>query len=133
MSSALDAAQVAVYSRFNTQWAGATPIQFPGAVFTPPNEAPWVRVELIWGDAFEDTMEPTARNTLVAVIHVTVFGPKAVGRKDVMAKVNAVRDIFNRVEFSGVRCGAPSGPKPVEDPEWEALAVTIPCTIDELT
>ena len=133
MPSAMGAAQIAIYSRLKTAWADATPIQWPGATFTPPNKSPWLGVEVLWGDGFELSMASTNGNRAVGVIHVRVYGPRAEGRGSIMVKADAVRDVFNRVAFSGVRCGVPSGPKAVDDPEWEVVAVTVPFTIEETT
>lgn len=133
MSSTLSAAQTAIYDRLNTAWAGSTLIQWPGSPFTTPNNECWIGVEILWGDSFVSTMEVTGRNVTVGVIQINVYGPRQRGRAEIMAKADAVRDVFNRVEFNGVRCGAPSGPKYLSDPEWEALTVSVPFSIEEVT
>lgn len=132
MSDAAAAAQASIYVRA-AALADPDLIEWPNDEFTPPNGQVWLAVDILWGDAFEATMEDTGRNTIVGGIQISVFGPKGNGSTDIMTKAGEARALFNRVEFNGVRCGAPSAPKRLDDEEWAAVAVTIPFTVDELT
>lgn len=135
MASDLKAAQIAILTRFKTQWADRTPVSYPNVSFTPPEAGPWVRLDIVWGDATAATMGPVTkqRNTIVGVIFVNAFAVPGKGRGAVNSEADAARDIFNRLEVSGVRFSVPSGPEPVRgDPEWEQVVVRIPFSVDEL-
>lgn len=135
MASALKAAQVAILTRFKTEWADRTPVAWPNVVSTPPEAGPWVRFDIVWGDAEATTMGPAGkmRNTIPGVVFVNVFAAPGKGRGVLNDTADDVRDVFNRLEVSGVRFNVPSGPEPVRgDPEWEQAVVRIPFSVDEL-
>jgi hypothetical protein len=135
MASALKAAQIAILTRFKTLWAARSPVAYPNIAFVPPEEGPWVRFDIVWGDGEPATMGQAGgkRNTLVGVIFVNVFANPGSGRGAANAEADAARDVFNRLEVSGVRFSVPSGPEPVRgDPEWEQVVVKIPFSVDEL-
>jgi hypothetical protein len=139
MSSALAAAQKAIYVRFETQWGDRCPVAYPNAPFTPPTDpkAPWASLVILWGDAFPQTQgvagEGRGRNSSVGIVQIDLYVPKDEARERLMANADAARDIFNRADFNGVRCDAPSAPKPVAgDDEWDRLIVSVPFSVDEL-
>ena len=139
MASALKAAQIAIISRFKTQWAASlnTPVAWPNVSFTPPEDGPWVRFDIVWGEGDVQTMGVTGsgkgRTTIPGVIFVNVFAEPGKGRGVINDAADKVRDIFNRLDVSGVRFQVPSGPEPVHgDPEWEQVVVRIPFSVDEL-
>lgn len=135
MASALKAAQIAILTRFKSQWADRTPVAWPNVSFTPPEEGPWVRLDIVWGDAEPSTMGQSGgkRNTIPGVVFVNVFAPIGKGRGAINAEADAARNVFNRFEVSGVRFNVPSGPEPVRgDPEWEQVVIRVPFSVDEL-
>ena len=44
MSTTLTQAREAIYERFAAAWGSTTPIAFDNEAFTPPEDAPWVRL-----------------------------------------------------------------------------------------
>lgn len=134
MASGTKTAQSAILSRFQTQWADRTPVAYPNVDFTPPDDEPWVRLDIVWGEASPATMGATRRNTLPGVIFINVFHAPGEARGAAHALIDAARDIFNRVEFSGVRCDVPSGPEPVRggDKQWDQVVTRVAFTVDEL-
>ena len=147
MASALEVAQKAILARI----AGNIPaglaaerIQGPNAPFTPPavnasgTAALWAKIDLLWGDGFATTIgavgSGAARNTVVGVLQISVFGPAGKGGADVNAIVDKFRDLFNRQAFGGVRCEVASGPSPAENPDsaWWQRILRVPFSVDEL-
>lgn len=136
MSSALSAAQKAIYSRVRTLWADRTPIAWDNVNFTPPDPgqgpAQWLKVDIAWGEGAAVSMGGAgARNTLPGVLFLTVFGPKNAAFGEIMRLCDLARDMVNRVEVNGVRFGVPSAPLPGEDPRWAMRQVQCGFTVDE--
>lgn len=142
MASSLGGADKAVFARFAAQWVDGqgnprTPIDWPNVNFTPPRApavAYWVEPRILWGtaEAVSQGLAGSRRNTAVGVVHVNVYGPRGEAGGVLKGHADAVRDVFNRAEFSGVRCGVPSGPTPVPNDSWAQVAVTVPFTVDEV-
>jgi len=135
MASAVATAQSAILTRFDTLWAGRTPVKWPRVAFTPPTAPaePWAAIDIMWGDGFERSMGATNRNAMLGVIQVTGYHPRGEASGALNALLDAARDIFNRVSFSGVRCGVPSAPIQVDDSQWDASAIRVGFEIEETT
>ncbi len=135
MASAVNTAEIAILSRVKAQLPTSTLIAWPNVSFTPPSpRKAWLQVSILWGETFSSTIGGTAarRNTLVGVIQLDIRVPKGSASSVANALVDQIRDAFNRVEFSGIRCDAPSAPVsgPFED-EWARSIVSIGFTADE--
>lgn len=136
MSSAVATAQKLLYAQISTVWAGRTPVRWPNVDFIPPTDgSPWLAVDLMWGDGFARSMGEIgsgARNFMVGVLQLTVFGPTGEARGVTMALVDVARDIVNRVIISGVRCDVPSAPMPGSgELAWDSVIVRVPIEIEE--
>ncbi len=129
MASAQETATKAILGRFNTQWADVTPVSWPNVAFKPPaidSRKLWAEIHVLWGSTFVSTMggPGEGQNSIPGVIHVTIWGPKDRALGAVLEKTDVVRDMFNRVVFSGVKCRAPDGAVVIEDdPEWVQAVV----------
>lgn len=137
MASDLTAADTAILDRLEAAWADRTPVAWPREVFEPPTGEPvqqyWIQPMVIWGKTVPLSIGSTGgRNQTPGVISINVFGPKGYGNATLLGHADALRDIFNRVEFSGVRCWVASGPTPVPDEEWEQVNISIPFTCEEV-
>ncbi|HEX7048654.1 MAG TPA: phage tail terminator-like protein [Longimicrobiales bacterium] len=142
MASELRAKAAAIRAHFATEWKAARGytdeqlgerVAWEGVDFTPP-ASEWVRLSILWGDAFEQTMGGPAvgKNEVVGVVSVTLFYPPGRGTGVLEGLADDVRDIFNRAEVSGVRFGAPSGPKPARERDgWVQTTVDVPFTVEE--
>ena len=136
MASALDAARATIWDRIKTLWAAGlnTTIAWENIKTDPPNTGAWIKVDILWGDTELSTKD--GRNTTTGLVQITVFSPSdtpGVGLLGTTA--DAVRDMFNRLEVSGVRFGTPSGPMPgagTEDSRWLERIVDTPFTVDEI-
>lgn len=125
MSSAVKTANLAILARIDGQWS-ATDVAWPNVDFEPPDEDQWLRVDILWGDGFLETMASTSSNRLYGFVQLTLFGPKGAGYGALMTNIDTARDILNRWSGSGVGFGATSGPRQVEDEQYAALMVSTP-------
>jgi hypothetical protein len=131
MPSSLKSAESAIKERFNTQWAGLTPVAWPNVEFTPPTGT-WVRLSIIWGSGEMVTMDGI--NEIVGFVQVTVFTPTGTAASERNAKIDRAREIFNRVTIAGpprIAFGAASGPIEINDEQWYAAATKIPFEVEE--
>ena len=136
MASDLDAARDTIEARIKTLWAVGlnTKIAWENIKTDPPNTGAWIKVNILWGDTELSTKN--GRNTTVGLVQIGVFAPSDTpGTGLLHTTADAVRDMFNRLEVSGVRFGTPSGPMPgagTEDSRWLERIVDTPFTVDEI-
>lgn len=78
-------------------------------------------------------MGATDRNTNSGLVQVTIYGPRGKGMGAIMAKADAARNVYDRAEFSGVRCASADAPRPTPHDEWAVRIVRVPFTVDETT
>lgn len=138
MASNLDAARATIEARISGSWnAGAAPIAWAGVDFTPPDGA-WIEPRILFGDGFELSMQgPSgARNEVVGVLSCNLYVKPGTGQGALNVLADTWRNLFNRVEVSGVRFGVPSAPKAVpsrkEGQAWLQVNVTVSFTVQEL-
>jgi hypothetical protein len=133
MASALDTARQTIESRIKTQWEAGedTTIIWPNSPVDPPNTGTWIQPSILWGDGFISTKN--GRNQIVGVVNINVYAPAGDGTGNLFSSADSVRDMLNRVEVSGVRFEAPSGPRIVPSPEsrWIQANVSVPFTVEE--
>lgn len=118
-------------------------VQFGGTLFNPPdpdeanNRFEWVRVSILWGDAFELTIGDAGvgENEIIGVLSVAVFVPGGAGEGELEQLCSLIRSMFDRMDVGSLRFGAPSGPKPgppaVENDGWEQRVIDVPFTLEE--
>jgi len=129
MASAVDTANTAIHVRFDDQWGTTGWVSWPNVmpgVDKPPDKEPWVQLDVLWGDAFIDTMETTASNRMYGLIQITLYCPVGEGEAIAMGHVDTLRNIFNRWSGSGVVCGASSGPRRIPDEQWARYVIDTP-------
>ena len=135
MASALDTARATIEARIKTLWVAGlnTTIAWENKKTDPPNTGAWIKVNILWGDTALSTKN--GRNTTTGLLQISVFAPSNTPGTGLLHTVgDAVRDMLNRVEVSGVRFGTPSGPMPGggEDERWLERIVDTPFTVDEI-
>lgn len=136
MASALDTARKTIEARINTLWAAGlnTTIAWENKKTDPPNTGSWIKVNIVWGDTELSTKN--GRNTTTGLVMITVFSPSNTpGTGLLHTTADAVRDMLNRIEVSGVRFGTPSGPMPgagTDESRWLERVVSTPFTVDEI-
>ena len=136
MASALDTARKTIEARIKTLWEAGqnTTIAWENRKTDPPNTGAWIKVNVLWGETELSTKN--GRNTTTGLVQITVFSPSNTpGTGLLHTTADAVRDMFNRIEVTGVRFGTPSGPMPSAGPEetrWLQRVVSTPFTVDEV-
>lgn len=102
MSYASEAA--AIRTRFNTEWASATPIAWPNVTFTPPSGEPWVRLSILPAGADQTTMGNVGSATFWydGTVNVQVFTPANEGDGEARTLAEQVCAIFRSVEAGGI-------------------------------
>ena len=110
----------------------STPIAFPDTPFIAPSSAQWLRLSIVWGDGDLATMGATNRNTIVGVVQVEVYTPPSQGDGANTRLADQVRDVYNRLESSGVRFNVPSAPiHDNTETAWCRRLIRVPFTFDE--
>lgn len=131
MPSSLDAATRALETRLATGFP-TTPIAWPNVEFAAPQGQPYFRAWVLWASGQLFTMRREARNRVPGIYQVSIYSPLGLGAGPALLLADQVRDLFNREQFSGVRCDVPSGPVTLpEEPPWYGVAVSIPFVFEE--
>lgn len=149
MASAVDTTRVTVESRVSALWVTSTSLSRTAVAwedwaFDPPEidaiEPYWINVKIVFGAG--ELVTKNGRNTLSGFVQISVFGPADQGLGKLFGHADAVRDMFNRVEVSGVRFMVPSAPQIVPRIQsmrfmsppsipWVQAIIACPFTFDE--
>ncbi len=133
MASDLDTARSTIENRIKTLWEAGedTIIVWPNTPTDPPDTGAWIQPSIIWGDGFMTTKN--GRNQIVGVVSINIFAPAGSGTGTLHSTADSVRDMANRVEVTGVRFGAPSGPRIVpSEGRWIQANVSVPFSVEEV-
>ena len=130
MSTVVDDARAAIEGQVASNWAD-TRIRWPNVAYTPTEGKTWLAVDIRWGDGF--MLTKGGRNNIVGVLFLTVFAPVGRGDGAISELADDARDLVNRLEVSGVRFVAPSGPNFSTDTatKWRQAQVTCGFSIEE--
>ncbi len=132
MASDLDAARATI-DGIMTSLGTASQIAREGVKFDPPETGVWFRPIIIWGESFISTKN--GRNTITGIVQISVYAPpNPPGMGALFTACDGVRDLINRIESSGVRFAAPSGPQPAREEEtrWMERVIDADFTVDEI-
>lgn len=132
--------RAAVEQRVEAQWvdgnaAALTVISWPDVQFTPPSNAAWLKVSILFGDSFPTTIcgNGSGLNKNVGSIQLQVYVPKGRGtgaQLDTLA--GTMRGIFSRFSGSGLLCGASRDANdPVTPGAWLTKTITTPFEVQE--
>lgn len=128
MSSTYNDVRAAIEGRIATQMAvnPAYPVSYQNVPFTPPNNAPWVQAFIRFGDnAYATLLPPTpGYNRQNGVLTINIFTPIGVGAAANFTIAERLKDLFDRVQLSGIIFDAASGPAQVTPPAPEAYYQT---------
>lgn len=127
MASPAQAARV-IELAIAAAWGLSTPVAWPNVAFAPP-EAPWLKVDFIWGQGFITTKD--GLNTVQGIVQLAVYSPKDEGDGPGQALAESARAIFNRVRLGDVMFSAPSGPVATFEESWRTLTVSVPFRVEE--
>lgn len=131
MANALFAAVRALETRLAAAFP-LTPIAWPNVPFAAPPDMLWMRPWTLFGAGQLLTMRPEGRNQVLGIYQVSIYSPLERGTNEALTVGEQVRALYNRAQFGGVRCNAPSGPVTLpEEPPWYGVAVSVPFTVEE--
>lgn len=90
-----------------TNWT-ATPIQFENVPFDIPESGEWIRVNILPGTGFAETLGTSGYNMYTGLIYIAVFAPENTGTAQMLVYSDALMDLFNRKTINEINFGAPS-------------------------
>lgn len=128
----LDADNLAIEARFETQWALTTPVAYMNVEFTPPRDAPWVRLTVLPGGEGQIELGNPSLDRHVGLIDVSVFTPEGSGTKQARELAEQAAAIFRKANFSGILCRNPDVTTVGIIDGWMQLAVRIPYQRDTI-
>ena len=118
MSSTYNDVRAAIEGRIATEMAlsPSYPVAYQNVSFNPPNNAPFVRVRVSFGDNNYATLQPATNgfNRQNGVLFVDVYTPLGVGPGANFTIAERLKDKFDRAKFSSIIFDAASGPSQVE-------------------
>lgn len=85
-----------------------TPIHFDNVPFDIPADGKWIRVNIIPGTGFPETIGVDGYNLYVGRLSIAVFVPDNTGTATLLSYVDMLRDLFNRKKIGNVVFSAPS-------------------------
>ena len=127
-------AREAIYGRFNTNWGTTSPFQFDNENFTPPDKA-WARLVVRHIGSSQETLGSSGNRKFErrAVVFIQIFTKADKGTSEADTLVRIARDIFEGINFSGLRFlhGVIRETPEPQDSKWYQVVVEIFFAYDE--
>ena len=124
----LNSVRATIEARLATELANspAIPVVFHNMAYEPTPNSSWVQCLLSFGTSTYLTHGGTtdSRNELVGIAVVNIFSAKGVGPGANYVIGKRVRDLYNRINVSGVHFDPPIGPEVVASPSPEGYFQT---------
>lgn len=124
----LNSVRATIEGRLATELADspAIPVVFHNMAYEPTPNSSWVQCLLSFGTSTYLTHGGTtdSRNELVGIAVVNIFSAKGVGPGANYVIGKRVRDLYNRINVSGVHFDPPIGPEVVASPSPEGYFQT---------
>ena len=124
----LNSVRATIEGRLATELANspAIPVVFHNMAYEPTPNSSWVQCLLSFGTSTYLTHGGTSdsRNELVGIAVVNIFSAKGVGPGANYVIGKRVRDLYNRINVSGVHFDPPIGPEVVASPSPEGYFQT---------
>ena len=124
----LNSVRATIEGRLATELANspAIPVVFHNMAYEPTSNSSWVQCLLSFGTSTYLTHGGTSdsRNELVGIAVVNIFSAKGVGPGANYVIGKRVRDLYNRINVSGVHFDPPIGPEVVASPSPEGYFQT---------
>lgn len=91
------------------------PVAYANTAFTPPNDSPWLDVQINFGDNNYFTLQaPTVgTNRQSGVLVIDIFSQVGVGTSESYEIAERMKDLFDRQHLKGIIFDAASGPDQV--------------------
>ena len=117
MAASLNTIRATIENRLATELAlsPAIPVVFNNVSYSPTPNSSWVQCLLSFGANNYLTLGGTAGsdNRIIGVTVLNIFTPSGVGAGANFTIAKRVRDLYNRINVSGVYFDAPIGPEVV--------------------
>ena len=124
----LNSVRATIEGRLATELASspAIPVVFHNMAYEPTPNSSWVQCLLSFGTSTYLTHGGTtdSRNELVGIAVINIFSAKGVGPGANYVIGKRVRDLYNRINVSGVHFDPPIGPEVVASPSPEGYFQT---------
>jgi len=117
-----------IEGRFNTNWTTTT-IAWGNADFDTPNNASWVRFNILNGNSAYRAINGLKRHT--GVINIQIFAPVNSGTHTIRGYADTIAAIFDGQSFNDVVCDVASIETIGADDRWHQINVNIPYWRDE--
>lgn len=123
-----DSERAAIEGRLKANWT-TTDIAYQNVKFNPPNDAAWIRLNILNGEAGYRTINNGIRRP--GVIVVQIFTPINTGTKTIKEYADTILAIFQNKTFSGITCNVASVETVAPSNVWQQVNVTVPFWRDE--
>ena len=124
----LNTVRATIEGRLATELAEspAIPVAFHNMAFNPPNNGTWVQCLTSFGgnDYLSQGGTSNSFNRIVGIVVFNIFSAKGVGPGANYVVGKRIRDLYNRVNVSGVFFDAPTGPEALASPVPEGYFQT---------
>ena len=117
MTSTYNDVRAVIEGRIATEMANSPAYQvaYSNTAFTPPTDAPWLSVDIQFGDNSYFTLQApaTGRNRQSGVLTVNIFSDVGTGAAAAYTIAERVKDLFDRKTVSQVTFDPASGPSQI--------------------
>ncbi len=126
-----EAERQAIESRFETQWASATSIDFDNVDFVPTPGTSFVRLTILDGDSRQVSLGDSPLYRSIGVIIISIFTPLDIGSATGRTLADNAAAIFRGWQSSGIVCRSPSIQRVGKTNGWFQYNVNVPFYRDE--
>jgi hypothetical protein len=125
----LNSVRSTIEGRLKDELEGGTPpipVVFPNVPYTPTPNSSWCQCSFSYSSSSYETQGGTSSssNMITGITSVNIFTPKGIGAGDNYVIGKRVRDLYNRINISGVYFDAPIGPEVMSNPSPEGYFQT---------
>jgi len=120
--------RASIEGRLSANWATTT-IAYDNVDFDPPDNAAWIRLNILNGDSGYRALEGKKRHA--GVIILQLFAPKNQGSNTLRGYADTLAGVFEDTSFNDVVCRNASITNVGFNQEWYQLNVSIPYWRDE--
>ena len=117
MTSTFNDVRAVIEGRIATEMANSPAYQvaYSNTAFTPPTDAPWLSVDIQFGDNSYFTLQApaTGRNRQSGVLTINIFSDVGTGAAAAYTISERVKDLFDRKTVSQVIFDPASGPSQI--------------------
>ena len=120
--------RAAIETRFDTQWADATPIKWGNQRFTPTPGTTFVEFDVVPSGSWRSLGADSPLHREIGVIVIQIYVPKNKGMGPALTLADTAAAIFRDQQFDpGITCRQPRPPFSIgEKGEWHVTVLEIP-------